>query len=413
MNWIRARLYRLLRWSERYTKTDMVYLFQSGFWLQATSIFITAASFALYIVFGHVLPKDIYGNYQYLLSLAAIVAAFTMTGMNTAVTRSVARGYEGTFLASFRIQLLWAIGPMLGSWAIGAYYIFAGNSTLGWGMLLVGIFIPFNSTFNTFGAYLNAKKDFKRSFFYYVIVNAPYYTAVALVAISIRTAFALLAANLISQALGYYIAHRRTVAVYKPHGPVDPEATRYATHLSFINFLGVVMGQLDNILVFHYLGAAELALYSFATAMPSRIGILKNIANAAFPKFAEKSFVADNASIGRKVALGVFGMLIVALVYALLAPYLFALFFPKYIDAVPYSQAFGFIIALAFNTIFVTLLTAQGRVRRLYAYNIITPFVTLACEFGGVLSGGLWGLIYGILLANLINSLFSAALALW
>jgi len=414
MSPLRESIYRLLRSSERYTKTDMVYLFQSGFWLQATSVCITLGSFLVYVVFGHVLPKDVYGNYQYLLSLGAVASAFTMTGMNSALIRSIARGFEGTFLASLRIQLQWAVVPLLGAWALGGYYLFMHNVTLGWGLMLIGVFVPFNTTFNTFGAYLNGKKDFRRSFYYYVFfVNMPYFIAVALVAVSLKTALALLAANLIAQALGYWVAHRRTVAAYHPQGAVDPEVTRYAWHLTVINFLGVIMGQLDNILVFHFLGAADLALYSFATAVPTRLGIFKNIAIAAFPKYAEKSQEDARASILRKVLLGMAGLLVISLVYILLAHPFFAVFFPRYLDAVPYSQVFALVTVITFSSLFVTMLTAQGHVRRLYAYNVASPLVILGSELVGITQWGLWGLIYAVLFSSLANSLLSAGLALW
>lgn len=409
----RESIYRILRWSERYTKTDMVYLFESGFWLQATSVFITLSSFLLYVVFGHFLPKDVYGNYQYLLALGATANAFTMSGMNAAVIRAVARGYEGTFLASLRVQFIWGIIPWLGCWAIGGYYLAAHNPTLGWGLMLTGVFVPLNTTLNTFGAYLNAKKDFKRTFYYYVIVNAPYYLSVALIAVSLPTALALLAANLIAQGVGYYVAFRRTVAVYKPEGTVDPDATRYGTHLTFINFLGVAISQLDNILVFHFLGAADLALYSFATAIPTRLGVFKIITTAAFPKYAEKSHEDARKSILYKVTLGVCVLLIISTVYALLAHPFFAILFPRYLDAVPYSQVYAFVVAFAFSGLFTTLLTAQGQVRKLYAFNIISPIIIIAGEFIGVVNWGLWGLIGALMVTTITNSLFSAVLALW
>jgi len=413
MTAFRESIYRLLRWSERYTKTDMVYLFESGFWLQSTSLLITFASFLLYIIFGHVLSKDTYGYYQYLLSLGATANAFTMSGMNASVIRAVARGYEGTFLASLRIQFLWGLIPLAGCWTIGGYYLLHGNPTLGWGLILTGIFVPINTTLNTFGAYLNAKKDFKRTFYYYVIVNAPYYVSVALIAVSFKTAFALLAANLISQSLGYYIAFRRTIAVYKPKGEVDPEAVRYGTHLTIINFLGVAISQLDNILVFHYLGAADLALYSFATAVPSRLGFFKNITTAAFPKYAEKASNDARAGILYKLSIGVLAMVIISIVYAIFAYPFFFIFFPRYMDAVPYSQLYAFVVAFAFSGLFVTLLTAQGQVRRLYAYNIISPIIIIAGEFIGVINWGLWGLISALLVTTMVNSLLSGVLALW
>lgn len=173
------------------------------------------------------------------------------------------------------------------------------------------------------------------------------------------------------------------------------------------------MSQLDNILVFHFLGATELALYSFATAMPTRLGILKNIANAAFPKYAEKSNEDMRTSILRKLTLGLLVLAVMALLYFFLAPVLFNLFFPRYVDAVPYSQVYVFVILTAFSTLFTTMLTAQGHVRRLYIYNILSPLIILCSQLVGILGWGLWGLIYAVLFSNLLTSCLSAALALW
>ncbi len=400
------RLIKLLRWSEKYTKTDMVYLAQSSFWLQAGSLFVSFASFLLYILFGHVLSKEVYGTYQYLLSIGAIVGAFTLTGMNSAVIRAVSRGFEGTYREAIRVQLLWNIVPLLGSWALGVYYLTHGNMTLGWGLFLVGVFIPLNATFNTYGAYLSAKKDFRRGFFYSLFINAPYYISVALVAISLPTALALLSANVIAQGIGYYVAHRRTVAFYKPNTEQEPGALAYGTQLSVINFLSVAIAQIDNILVFHFLGAAELAIYSFATAIPDRLNIFRNIAAAAFPKFSARTQDEIRISLGRKMLFSIGGALVVAFAYDLVAQPFFTLFFPRYLEAVPFSQAYAFIIAVAVSPLFTTALTAHRRVRSLYVFNLLSPIVQLALEIVGILFGGLWGLVF----ARIGSALFSSIL---
>lgn len=408
MSTLKSRLSSLLHWSEKYTKTDMVYLAKSNFWLQANALFVSFASLLLYIVFGHVLPKDVYGTYQYLLSIGAIVSAFTLTGMSTAVARAVAHGYEGTFRESIRVQLLWGILPLLGAWVLGTYYLVHGNPTLGWGLLLLGIFIPFNSAFNTYSAYLIAKKDFRRVFLYGLFNNTPYYLAVVLIAISLPVALALLAANLISQAVGYFIAHRKTLSVYYPNNSRDPEAMTYGRHLSAINFLSTVIAQIDNIFVFHFLGAAELALYSFSTAIPDRLGIFKNIAAAAFPKYIEKTHGEIRSSLGRKIAIGVCLAFVIAFFYALIAHSFFELFFPRYIDAVPYSQAYAFIIMMTFGSLFTTTFVAHGHVKTLYIYNTAAPLIIFACELIGILGWGLWGLIFGRIIATLVSSLVAS-----
>lgn len=405
MESLRNKAYQALRRSESFFKTDMVYLATSGFWLQSTSVFVSFASFLLYIVFGHVLTKEVYGTYQYLLSIGAIVGAFTLTGMNGAITRAVARGFEGSYRESIRVQLKWNIVPLLVAWAGGAYYFAHGNATLGWGLVLIGIFVPLSTTFNTYGSYLAAKKDFKRSFLYGLFINTPYYLAVALVAFSLPVALALLAANLISQAIGYFVAHRRVLALYRPNESRDPEAITYGKHLSFINFFNVFIAQVDNILVFHFLGAAELALYSFATAIPDRLGIFRNIAAAAFPKFATRTPEEVRVSLGRKMLLSVGVALGIAIIYDLFAYQFFALFFPRYLDAVPFSQVYAFIIVTAFWPIFTTALTAHGRMKALYAYNVVSPAVQLALQVAGIIWWGLWGLILARVCGALASSL--------
>ncbi len=54
-----------------------------------------------------------------------------------------------------------------------------------------------------------------------------------------------------------------------------------------MGLINALAGQLDKIITYHYLGASELAIYSFAVAMPEQIkGIFKNLNTLAFPKFS-------------------------------------------------------------------------------------------------------------------------------
>ena len=70
---IKEKIYNLLRWSEKYTKTDMVYLAHGGFWLSFGQIISSLSSFLLAIAFANLLPKETYGNYKYILSIASIL----------------------------------------------------------------------------------------------------------------------------------------------------------------------------------------------------------------------------------------------------------------------------------------------------------------------------------------------------
>ena len=96
----KERFIRLLKWGEKYTKTDMVYLFHGGFWLTVGQVVTTLSVLALGIVFANVLPKDVYGTYKYLLAIAGIFSLFTLPGMNVALIRAVARGFGGSYYSA-------------------------------------------------------------------------------------------------------------------------------------------------------------------------------------------------------------------------------------------------------------------------------------------------------------------------
>ena len=66
---MRNILYKWLRRSEQVTKTDMFYLAGGGYWLGLSQVIQLIASFVLALVFARVLPKEIYGNYQYIICL--------------------------------------------------------------------------------------------------------------------------------------------------------------------------------------------------------------------------------------------------------------------------------------------------------------------------------------------------------
>lgn len=406
---LRAAAGRLLRATERYTRTDMVYLARTGLWTNAGTVFVSAASFLLYIVFNRYVSKEAYGTYQYLLSIGAIVGAFTLTGMNSAVTRAVALGKEGAFRRAMLYQLRWAAVPLLGSFALGAYYLHAHNFTLGWGLALIGIFVPLNNALNTYVAYLLGKKDFRSIFLYGLWWNVPYYLAVAAAAIFFKAALVLLAANLVSQAIGLVIAYRRTLAVYPPNAEEDPDLRSYGTHLSVMGLLGSVAAQIDTVLTFHFLGAATLAIYSFATAIPDRIGgLFKFIPYAAFPKLVGRPPAEIRSGLGRRLLLGTLVSLVIAFAYMAIAYPVYLIFFPAYLAAVPYSQWYALTLAASMSGVLANALVAASNVRTLYAFNTVNPLVQVALQLAGILLYGLPGLIA----ARVIGTFFTFALGI-
>jgi O-antigen/teichoic acid export membrane protein len=92
--------------------------------------------------------------------------------------------------------------------------------------------------------------------------------------------------------------------------------------------------------------------------------------------------------------------------YILLAPYVFEILFPKYVDAVFYTQ----LIAVSFlffpKKIIGTVLNAHARTRELYLNSLLTPCVQLALA---VTLTPMWG-ITGAIVSELGSQAFSLCL---
>ena len=171
MGSLRNTLYRALRRSESFFKTDMVYLARGGFWFTFAQIFVSLSSFILAISFAHFVTKEAYGQYKYVLSLAALISTLTLTGLPSALLRSLTSGYEGTLAYAFWKNLEWSALFFIAALGMAAYYFLHGNSSLAISLLIVGSLWPFLQSTNLYNSYLIAKKDFRTNALYFDILG--------------------------------------------------------------------------------------------------------------------------------------------------------------------------------------------------------------------------------------------------
>jgi O-antigen/teichoic acid export membrane protein len=158
-----------LRWSEKYFKTDMVYLARGGFWLTLGQTISSLSSFLLVVAFANLLPKETYGTYKYVLSIAGILAISTLSGMSTAIIQAVARGYEGSLVPALKTKIRWGLLGGLAGLILAGYYFYQGNITLTVSFLISAVFLPFMDSFGIYDAFLQGRKLFDISAKYGII----------------------------------------------------------------------------------------------------------------------------------------------------------------------------------------------------------------------------------------------------
>jgi O-antigen/teichoic acid export membrane protein len=379
----------------RFFGTDVMYIAKSGFWMNANFILVSLFGLVSSVLFARLVSKDVYGTYQFILAIAGLIAVITPNNMSSAVLQSVARGNEGDLKVGTRFQMRWGIVASLVSGAISLWYAIHGNAPLSIALMLIALFLPTANALNTWNVFLQGKKDYKRYFYYSTLNTVISYGGVIAMLYFTRSFVWIAFGNIFFGFLGNLILYRITVKQMKPNDKVDPETISYGRHLSIMGIPQGLVGSLDALLIFHFIGAPALAVYSFATLFPERLsGGLKFISTIAFPKFSEKSEEDVKGFFHKKIWWLLLLLALVAALYAIAAPYIFELLFPTYMSAVPFTQIYSLSFFAIAAGVVQTALLSQKKTKELYISTLATPFIKALLMISLMIPFGVWGIIW-------------------
>jgi O-antigen/teichoic acid export membrane protein len=399
-----SRFERLIRALERVTKTDMRYLVSGGFWLTLDEVAGGLVALGLSIAFAHYLPKDVYGTYRYFIALYWTLTAFTMTGLPAAISRAVARGYEGTFRASFVWSVRWALPLSAVALAASTYYLIHGNTDLGFGLIVIAILGPLMQSAYLWGAYCVGKKQFKAlalwGIFFFLF---PACTVLATMYF-IKNPVALLAGYLGGTVIAGFTIAWLILKRTRPNRDIDAEFKTLGWHFSAMNLLNTISQQVDKLVVFHYLGAVELAVYSLATALPEQIkNTLGGVSTLALPKFIERPFREIQKNFWNRLWSYTAMLALLAVVYIFIAPFAFDILFPAYHEAIWFSQLYALSLIPIGNTLPVTVLQAHKANRELYILNVLSPVFQILTLIFLTAAYGLLGTVIARIAGRVFN----------
>ena len=402
---------KTLDFIQKHTKTDIRYLMKGSIWLSANQISGMVLGFLLAVAFANILPADVYGNYKFILSLAAIVGSFSLTGLNLAITRDVARGIHGLLKVGFRMQLLWSLGTFFASICISIYYFTKDNNALAIAILIVGVTLPIISSLRIYIPFLEGKKDYKKTSIFNIVTTLVY-TITLFIVIHFNTSIPIIIFfYFITQVICSFI-------FYKIAAKSDTETTvtthktiSFGKHLSFLNILSTIAGQMDKLLVYHHLGATQLAVYAFSQVPVGQIrAALKQATYLAFPKYSEKSMKEIKLSIYRKMFVYTMVILLVVFSYILIAPYIFKIFFPKYMDAVIYSQIAMLSLLFLQKKLISYAALAHATKKQIYTMSISASFFKILLLLIFLPFYGIWGAIATEIIAQAVGLMASILL---
>lgn len=405
MSSVKQRLISFLRWSERYTKTDMLYLVKGSFWLNLATGLNTLILLGLLYAFGNFVSPELYGQYRYFLSVYGTITVISLAGFNTALTRSVAKGYHGDLIRGLMFQ---AAGCLIGSiisFGGAGYYWLHGNTELSFGFLIMGLAMPFMESLDLYTAFFVGKKMFEE-------VAATAIASQLLTTVALVIAIAL-HVSVIPILITYFLSWVVVKGVcfwfalqYRENNNRSPDFNSIGLNFSAIGALSNAANYLDRIVLFHYMGARDVALYSFAIAPTEQLkALFKNASSLIFPKFSMRTEEDVNSTVLQKTLLMGAAALLLALLYIIAAPVLITFFLPKYTEIIFHSQVY----ALSLIGVMIIPLTAAmnsiPKIKALYLTNIITPLISVVLIVTLIPPYGLWGAIAARALGRIFSIL--------
>ncbi|ERL99450.1 membrane protein involved in the export of O-antigen and teichoic acid [Rhodobacteraceae bacterium HIMB11] len=397
-----------LRWSERYTKTDMVYLVQGASWLTLTQIIASLSGFVLLYILANKLTPETLGEYRFLMTGFTLVCVIALPGMRTALRESVPKGYTGNLHIAFWSMFRWGLLSAAISILVASYYFFTGKYELSLGFVIIALIVPIYNAATGYGEFLIAIKSLRQNTIYAVTTRLiGLLVTIGVVLLAPKFAWVILAATLLGTVMPNLIFHVKVLKEHSSKGnPKDPKLKTYAKHLSIMTALGLFAGQLDKILIWNVIGAEALALFYIAQTVPQNItSNLNTIPTLAFAKFGTKDPKVIKATLLPKL-MKYFGVIaFICFGYILIAPIIFSWFFPTYLDAIPYSIAFACIPLFGALLPIKTYLTTIKATQALYVISIIPPATRIGVALLLIPSFGLWGVVLSMISEALIRSI--------
>ena len=408
---LKASLYRLLRKSEKYTKTDMVAFFVANFWINIGRVMSIATGMILTIAFANLLTPEQFGTYKYVLAIAGTIVAFSLNNISGALMRALAQGKKHVIPSVVNSAMLWSLPASILTLAVSAYYFYQGNEQLGFALVFVSAANTLGNGYGLSKSILIATGEFKNN----TLISIPrtlFPVACVLLALVLTgnvtwVLFAYFASNTLAAYAQYRwsLWHLKVVSSDKDVA----ETVTYGKHLSILGFFVLISSQIDQLLLWHFTGPTALAVYTLALAPVKELrNLLDNVLSIAFPKIA----VRTEEEVRKMMPLRVRQLFIISIVatisYVAFAPLLFTYVFPKYISAILVTQVLSLLILFQWRGLIDTYIITHGAVKKRYIAILSSQVVEFVLFCTLIPFFGLWGAVWATVLSE-----GGAALALY
>lgn len=404
---IKKPIYQLLRWSERYTKIDMVHFASGNFWLNFSRIISIGTGMLITVAFANLISPEVFGTYKYVIASAGFIAAFSLTGLGSAVMRAVGQGKLHIIPAVVRTANFWSIPASLAALGVSIYYFAHANSDLGFAFLFIATTNTFSTGLGVTKSVWMASGNFKLG----TIVGIPRiivpFLIILFTILFTQNVVWILLAYFASSLITSWISYRFMLWWFRVRGSKQDVAdtVRFGKQMTALGFFQLISGQIDQLLLWHFTTPATLAVYALALAPVNEAqNLLNNVQAILFPKIAAKSEGEVHKILPTRMKQMFLLSCVLVLLYVILVPFLFSYLFPKYMAAVIVSQALAFTILFQLKGVIDVFFTAHGQIAKRAQVILISQAFKFVLFLVLIPLYGLWGAVAATMLSELIGA---------
>ena len=379
-------------------------------WMLFGQVLMSLSAFLVTYALANAVSKEIAGSYRFVVTTYTVIASFAFYGIGTTLTKAVAQGKSGIIRRMYRLKF-WAGCVAALVLVLFALYTYAhdNNGAVLFSLIVAALVLPLTEMFSLYNFALQGASLFRDSSLYLGVGRLLTNILVAGTAYLMPQLIPIASVYFLITLIYAYVAHKRSAHLVPQDGEDDSSALQYATHVSIAGALGGFITQMHVFVLYGFFGPAALATYWIAGIIPQEIGRMVSIvASVLFPRLASSDRDTAYTYIRKWWLLACGALALAGVVYALLAPAIFHLFFPLYASSVALS--IFLLVAFAFvpDIIVWQLLVARGHIGGLYIVNIIDPLLLLVLYIICVPMFGVMGVAYANIIQNIITNIAGA-----
>ncbi|MDB5204373.1 MAG: hypothetical protein JWP09_401 [Candidatus Taylorbacteria bacterium] len=405
-NLMKDKIIGFLKWTEKYTKTDMVYFVRSNLWINIGRASSVLNGLILSIVYANILTKEDYGLYTFALAFIGFFSMAQTTALGSGISKSISRGNDGVIYEGLKTIYPWSLLGGLSLGIVSIYYILHNNIDLGICFLVAAITLPISIRNSVAKSYFNAKGDFA-FMSRFNLMRTPFITiALIITAITSRSAIIVVITSIITNLiLGSFLYHKMKKNIAQiGANEKEPFAKKYAFHSGILSMFGYLSEQIDDLLLWKFVGAAPVAIYTYAIAPVRELkNLIENQSTIAIPKFAQKDFSEVKSHVFFRVRQMYFVAVPIIILYILSAPLIFKYLFPLYTDAVGLSQIASLTLLSSPRKLLTAAITAHQKIKETYIVTVFPTMTRIILAIALVPMYGIEGAVIALLASECID----------